>query len=136
MVQVSWMSPLWLRKPTEPVRAMPEAKVAFTPEGGTITPRQLGPMIRIPALRAFSSNCFSSSLPSSPASLNPAEITTAALMPTCPHSSIRPGMNFEGVTRTARSTSAGMSFTEAYALMPRRSAVSDSRGIPRRRTGS
>ena len=46
-------APLWLRNPTLPVRAMAEAKVALMPEGGTMIPRQFGPMTRILASRAF-----------------------------------------------------------------------------------
>ena len=40
-------APLWLMKPTMPGRAMAVAKVAFRPESGLITPRQLGPMMRM-----------------------------------------------------------------------------------------
>ena len=40
-------APLWLMKPTEPGRAMVVAKVAFRPESGLITPRQLGPTTRM-----------------------------------------------------------------------------------------
>ena len=39
------------------------------------------------------------------------EMTTAALQPSSPHSSMRPGMSLELVTTTARSISAGMSLT-------------------------
>ena len=40
-------APLWLMKPTMPGRAMPLAKVALMPVSGLITPRQLGPMMRM-----------------------------------------------------------------------------------------
>ena len=39
---------------TEPGRAMVVANVAFKPESGLMTPRQLGPMTRILAARASS----------------------------------------------------------------------------------
>ncbi len=104
-------APLWLRKAMLPVRAIAAAKVAFTPVGGIMMPRQLGPMIRMPAARAFSTSCRSSSAPSGPVSLNPAEITTAARIPASPHSLMIPGISRAGVTTTARSTSAGISFT-------------------------
>ena len=41
-------APLWLMKATFPGRAMVEAKVAFSPVIGFITPRQLGPITRRP----------------------------------------------------------------------------------------
>ena len=45
-------APLWLMKPTLPGRAMPAAKVALRPVSGLITPRQLGPMMRMLPRRA------------------------------------------------------------------------------------
>ena len=42
-------APLWLMKPTLPGRAMAAAKVAFSPCSGLITPRQLGPTMRMSA---------------------------------------------------------------------------------------
>ena len=47
-------APLWLRKPTLPGRAMVVANVAFRPVNGHMTPRQFGPMTRMPPRRAFS----------------------------------------------------------------------------------
>ncbi len=100
-------APLWLMKPTEPGRAMPRAKVAFSPVGGLITPRQLGPMIRTPPLRASSSNWRSSCAPCGPSSLKPAEMTIAALTPFSPHSRMTLGITCAGVMMTARSTRSG-----------------------------
>ena len=105
-------APLWLMKPTEPGRAMVVAKVAFRPESGLITPRQLGPMTRMPAACASSSSCRSRAAPSGPISLKPAEMTTAPRTPFSPHSRMMPGMEGGGVTMTARSTCSGMSESE------------------------
>ena len=100
-------APLWLMKPTEPGRAMVVAKVAFRPESGLITPRQLGPITRMSAACASSSTCRSSAAPSGPISLKPAEITMAPRTPFSPHSRMMPGMEGGGVTTTARSTCSG-----------------------------
>ena len=102
-------APLWLMKPTEPGRAMVVAKVAFMPESGLMTPRQFGPMTRMPASCASFSNCRSNSAPSGPISLKPAEITMAPRTPFSPHSRMMPGMDGGGVMITARSTCSGMS---------------------------
>jgi hypothetical protein len=41
------MAPLWLKNATLPGRAIKLAKVAFSPNTGFITPKQLGPITRI-----------------------------------------------------------------------------------------
>src|ERR1022692_4969738 len=56
-------APLWLMKPTLPGRAMAEAKVALSPVRGLITPRQLGPMMRMLPRRASNRVWRSSSSP-------------------------------------------------------------------------
>ena len=45
-------APDWLIKPTLPGRAMPGGKGGVQAANGFITPRQLGPMMRIPPRRA------------------------------------------------------------------------------------
>ena len=63
-------APLWLMKATLPGRAIELAKVAFSPDTGFITPRQLGPIRRIrPWIVCMIS--ASSWLPCSPVSLKP-----------------------------------------------------------------
>ena len=52
-------APLWPMKETRPFRAMPAANVAFRPEMGLMTPRQLGPMTRMPVRRACSTTASS-----------------------------------------------------------------------------
>ena len=99
------MAPLWLTNATDPGRATVCAKVAFKPLTGHITPRQLGPTIRILAGRAAARISRSSSRPRRPASRNPAEMTTAPWTPASAHSSITPGTVSAGVTITASSAS-------------------------------
>jgi len=84
------------------------AKVAFSPVMGFMTPRQLGPMMRMWPLRAILRICCSSAAPSGPVSLKPAEMMIAAWTPTATHSSMMPGTVGAGVTMTARSTGSGM----------------------------
>ena len=102
-------APLWLRNPTLPGRAMPEAKVALRPVIGFITPRQLGPTVRIRPCRASSRVCLSSSAPSGPVSLKPAEIMIAPPTPASTHSLMICGTVGAGAAMTASSTRAGTS---------------------------
>ena len=70
---------------------MAPAKVALRPVVGFITPRQLGPMMRIRPRRASSRTCSSSSAPSGPVSLKPAEMMMAPSTPASTHSAMMPG---------------------------------------------
>ena len=83
---------------------------------GLITPRQLGPMMRMPYSSALATRSRSSWAPSSPTSLKPAEMTTAVGTPASPHSSMMPGIDLGGVTMTARSTCSGMDAMLGWAL--------------------
>jgi hypothetical protein len=102
-------APLWLRNPTLPGRAIAPAKVALRPVVGFMTPRQLGPMIRIRPRRASSRTCVSSSAPSGPVSRKPAEIMMAPSTPASTHSLMICGTVGAGAAMTARSTRAGTS---------------------------
>ncbi len=86
---------------------------------GLITPRQLGPMMRIPYSSALATRSRSSWAPSSPTSLKPAEMTTAVGTPASPHSSMMPGIDLGGVTMTARSTCSGTEAMLGWLWMPR-----------------
>ena len=57
------IAPLWLKKPTVPGRAILCAKVALNPVMGLMTPRQFGPIRRIPQHRASMSTSLSSAAP-------------------------------------------------------------------------
>ncbi len=111
-------APLWLMNPTLPGRAMSAAKVAFNFEPGTITPRQFGPTMRMPALFASSKTWRSSSTPTGPISLKPAEIMMTPFTPAVPQSLTMPGTVAGGVMMTARSAGSGTAVMLGYALTP------------------
>ena len=78
-----------------------------------MTPRQFGPMTRIPLARASvtSSRCAAS--PSGPVSAKPLDTTTRPRTPFWVHCSTTSRTVLAGVATTARSTSSGMSSTVA-----------------------
>src|SRR5665213_384491 len=112
-------APLWLTRATFPGRAKPPAKVAFRLDQGFMTPKQLGPITRIPAGLALAMIRRSNSAPSGPTSLNPAEITMTDLTPTCAHSATSWGTALAGVTMTAKSTGSLMPRMLGKALSPK-----------------
>ncbi len=79
------------------------------PSAGEMTPRQLGPTIRIRLGRAASSICWRRSAPPPPASPKPAVITTAARQPRAASSATMPGTVGGGVAITASSGAIGSS---------------------------
>ena len=85
------IAPLWLTSATLPGRAMALAKVAFNPLIGLMTPRQLGPIIRMRPRRASSSTWRSRSAPAFPDSLKPADIMMAPFTPAATQSRTTPG---------------------------------------------
>src|SRR5437660_12282600 len=99
---------------------MPEAKEALSLTAGSalITPRQLGPIIRIDYLWAIEKTWRSSSARSGPTSLKPAEIMTSPFTPFFPDSSTTLGPTGAGTITTARSTHLGGSRTDGTALAP------------------
>ena len=105
-------------KATLPGSAIPLLNVAFRPISGFITPRQFGPMSRIPPRRACFKTCCSNSRPAVPSSRNPAEITIAPLTPASAHCSITDGTLAAGVTTTAKSTFSGTAAIFGYAFIP------------------
>jgi len=107
-------APLWLDMATLPGGGKTGAKVAsrLTARSVLSMPMQLGPTIRIPALRTASSSSRSITVPSSPVSENPAEMTTRVLTPLSAHSPTTETTNLAGITTMARSTGSGMSSTD------------------------
>ena len=101
-------APDWLMNPTDPGRAIVVANVAFSPEMGFMTPRQLGPMMRKLPFLASARVASSSAAPFGPVSLNPAEMMMAPRTPAATHSAMMPGTVLAGVTTTARSTGSGI----------------------------
>ena len=83
--------------------------MAFKPEIGFITPKQLGPIILIfPRCACCRISC-SKARPFSPTSLNPAEIIIAPLIPASTPSAIIFGTVDAGVAITAKSIFSGTS---------------------------
>ncbi len=111
-------APLWLRRATEPSRAIDCAKVALSLAKGLITPKQFGPTKRTLPRRASASVSCSSCAPAAPISLKPAEMMTAPPTPASPHSRMTPGTVAAGVTTTARSSLPGASVSEGYVGTP------------------
>ncbi len=98
---------------TLPGSGMREEKLAFsdTLGDGLITPRQLGPTRRTPALRHSSLICVSILAPSPPTSLNPAETMTMPLTPLVMHSWTEARAALGGRMIMARSMGSGILVT-------------------------
>ena len=94
------------------------AKVAFNGVWVSITPKQLGPIMRALYFLALSTSASSSLFPSAPVSLNPAEITKKALVPMLPIASTASIQDFGGTTRTASSGGSGRLFASGYTFTP------------------
>ena len=112
--------PLWERKPIGPGGGGRSVKVALRRTSGAvlITPRQLGPIRRVPPSRQMLSSSRCRAAPSSPLSVNPAEITSRALAPAWVHSRATSHTCAAGTAITARSTFSGSAATEGYAFWP------------------
>lgn len=78
-----------------------------------MTPTQLGPTMRTPAVLAAARMARSRAAPSSPVSLPPPEMIMAPATPQRPHSSTTAGANLSGTMITARSTGHGAWLTLA-----------------------
>ena len=106
--------PLWDMKPTEPGRAGVGAKVALSPTVGAVfsTPRQLGPITRIPDCRQMASSSRWRSAPASPVSAKPEEMTSSARTPAAAHSRATASTSSAGTTTTASSIGAAIALTE------------------------
>src|SRR3990172_3403909 len=111
------MAPDWLMNATGPTGGIEGANVAFiaTPGSVLMTPMQLGPTIRMPALRTTSISWRSRSTPSPPTSLNPAEITTSPLTPASTHSRATRTTVSLGTAMMPRSTGLPIPLTEGNA---------------------
>ncbi len=86
-------------------------------------PMQLGPTMRIPCPRTFSTSASCSARPPAPISAKPAVMTTSDLTPAAAQSSTTAGTQSGGTARTARSTPAGSSRADRNAGSPPISAA-------------
>ena len=84
-----------------------------------MTPRQFGPMTRMPSARAWVTRSACRRCPSGPISAKPALMTTSPrTSPRAPHSAATSSAAAAGTATTARCTGSGMSLTVAYAGTP------------------
>ncbi len=97
-------APDWLTRPIRPGGGATAAKLALSAAAGRNTPRQLGPMRRMPTSRAISTIWPCSASPSSPISANPALMMMAARTPTAAASVSNAGMKRGGIATTMSST--------------------------------
>src|SRR5271157_608801 len=105
------MAPDWLIMAMLPSFGVSGAKVELCLR--LMMPRQFGPSTRMPAALHRSMNWASSFEPSAPTSLNPAVMTTMALTHLVTQPSIASKIALAGMQMTARSTSSGISVTDA-----------------------
>jgi len=93
------------------------AKVAFSEIAGSVlmTPRQFGPITRMPLANAVTTNWRSAARPADPVSPKPEEMITSPRTDLRAHSSTTAATLAAGVAITARSTSSSMSSTLGYA---------------------
>ncbi len=88
------------------------SKVVLIPWCGSMSPRQFGPMIRIPYFCALASTCSSICRPPSPASRNPDEIMIRSGTFFSPASVTSSGTPLAGIATTATSTFSGIAESE------------------------
>ena len=119
-------APDWLKNPTRPWPGRSGASVALSRTCGSVfaTPSAFGPTTRIPCARASSASRRRAPTPSVPAPSAPGAAypelrTTSARTPLARQESITSPVPAAGTATTARSTSSGMSVTDAYARTPR-----------------
>ncbi len=76
-------APDWLKMPARPGTGRHGARVALRRTAGSVlaTPRQFGPITRMPAAWAARTSARCAAAPSTPASAKPAEITTSPCAP-------------------------------------------------------
>ncbi len=107
------------KKPIWPSGGIPAAKDALSELAVSISPRQLGPIIRIPNFLARVASASSRRAPSGPISLKPAAIITTESTFFLPHCSTTFKTAGAGRAIMARSMSAGTEVRSGYALRPK-----------------
>ena len=108
-------APDWLKKPIRPRPGITGDSDALSDTAGSVlsTPRQFGPITRIPLARARVTRVRCSCRPAPPTSANPDETTTRPSTPFAAQSSATSRTAAGGTATSARSTSPGMSLTRA-----------------------
>ncbi len=105
---VVMIAPLCEMNAMEPGRGEMGSKVVLIPRAGFISPRQFGPMTRIPFLRAAAISSSSRALPAGPVSRNPEERMIASGTCFPPASSMTCGTFGAGMAMTTALTSPGI----------------------------
>ena len=118
-------APDWEKKPIRPRPGITGDSEALSDRAGSVlmTPRQFGPITRIPLARASATSSRCSSRPSGPASANPPLTTTRPSTPWPAQSRTTSSTWAAGTATSARSTGPGRSATEAYVGTPRIGSV-------------
>ncbi len=113
-------APDWLKMPTRPGPGNRGARVALRRTSGSVfaTPRQFGPITRMPAAWAARTSARCAAAPSTPASAKPAEMTTRPCTPAAAASATTSGVDSGGTATTARSTGRPASAADGYAGSP------------------
>src|SRR6185312_324274 len=108
-------APDWQKNPTRPGGGTTGARVPLSRTARLVltSPRQLGPITRIPFALARATMCRWAEAPDSSASANPAVITTNPCTPLARQDSTTSATDAAGTVTTARSTGSGMSVTDA-----------------------
>lgn len=121
---VAISAPLWLTNPIGPTgrRSTSSAGVEhrITRLAGLMTPRQLGPIRRMPWARAIATISRSSAAPSGPASENLAVITMPQRAPRLADASISPRTLSRGSAITTMSGASGVADTDGKVRIPNR----------------
>ena len=116
---VVMMAPLCEMKAIFPGLGETGSKVVLIPWWGSMSPRQFGPMIRIPYWRAVARTCSSICRPATPASRNPDEMMITSGIFFSPASFTICGTPLAGIATTAISTEPGTAASDGYAVRPR-----------------
>ena len=107
-------APDWANRPRCPCGGSVGASEALSRTAGSllISPKELGPTTRMPALRARRSSSACRRAPSRPSSAKPEDTTSRALTPASAHSSTTSSTAWAGTAMMARSTFPGTAATD------------------------
>nr|MCF0101150.1 hypothetical protein [Streptomyces sp. MH191] len=125
------MAPDWANMPIRPGRGISGAREALRRTSGEVltTPKALGPMMRMPYVRAWRTSARCRSRPSGPLSAYPAERTIRPCTPCSPHAATTSGTRSAETATTARSTGPSISRTERCAGTPSISSRSSAKAV-------
>ena len=113
-------APLCVAMAMWPEGGKADVNVALRRMAGSVfnSPKQFGPIMRMPFCRRVSTSRSWASFPSGPDSAKPEEITITDLMPLPAHSLMTGSTASRGTTITARSTASAIAVTDEKAVKP------------------